>query len=33
MEMVEMVIMGGGNVLLVVMEEMEVEIPEASVAV
>ncbi len=32
MEMVEMVIMGGGNVLLV-MGEMEVEIPEASVAV
>ncbi len=33
MEMVEMVIMGGGNVLLVAMEETEVEIPEASVAV
>ncbi len=32
MEMVEMVTMGGGNVLLV-MEETEVEIPEASVAV
>ncbi len=29
----EMVEMGGGNVLLMVMGEMEVEIPDTSVAV